>query len=141
MNCTVASEQARSLLRMDLESMESAAGSASPGADGVVILPFYNGERTPNLPKGKGCILGLDGDNMTSANIVRASMEAAVFGLRAGLEAFARGHDTLAEDFDEIRLHRGRSGQRRVAPDRGGQFRSAGSPAGLPGRCRHGRRA
>ena len=129
MNCTVASEQARSLLRMDLESMESAAGSASPGADGVVILPFYNGERTPNLPNGKGCILGLDGDNMTSANIVRASMEAAVFGLRAGLEAFARGHDTLAEDFDEIRLTGGAAGSavwRQIVAD------NFGRPVRLP---------
>ena len=110
MNCTVASELARSLLKMDLESMEAAAGSAAPGADGVVVLPFYNGERTPNLPNGKGCILGLDGDNMTSANIVRASMEAAVFGLRAGLEAFARGRDTLVDGFDEIRLTGGAAG-------------------------------
>ena len=104
MNCTVASELARSLLNMDLESMESAATGAAPGTDGVVVLPFYNGERTPNLPNGKGCILGLNGDNMTPANIVRASMEAAVFGLRAGLEAFARGHDTLVDGIDEIRL-------------------------------------
>ena len=110
MNCTVASELARSLLKMDLESMEAAAGSAAAGADGVVVLPFYNGERTPNLPNGKGCILGLDGENMTSANIVRASMEAAVFGLRAGLEAFARGHDTLVDNFDEIRLTGGAAG-------------------------------
>ena len=129
MNCTVASELARSLLQMDLESMESAAGSAAPGADGVVVLPFYNGERTPNLPNGKGCILGLDGDNMTSANIVRASMEAAVFGLRAGLEAFARGHDTLADDFDEIRLTGGAAGSavwRQIVAD------NFGRPVRLP---------
>lgn len=104
MNCTVASEQARSLLRMDLAAMEQAAADAAPGADGVVVLPFYNGERTPNLPNGKGCILGLDGGNTTPANIVRASMEAAVFGLRAGLEAFARARNALVDDFVEIRL-------------------------------------
>ena len=129
MNCTVASELARSLLSMDLESMESAAGSAAPGADGVVVLPFYNGERTPNLPNGKGCILGLDSDNMTSANIVRASMEAAVFGLRAGLEAFARGHETLVDDFDEIRLTGGAAGStvwRQIVAD------NFGRPVRLP---------
>ena len=104
MNCTVASELARSLLQMDLAAMEEAAVAAAPGADGVVILPFYNGERTPNLPHGKGCILGLNDTNMTPANIVRASMESAVFGLRAGLEAFARAHDTLVDRIDEIRL-------------------------------------
>lgn len=120
MNCTVASELARSLLKMDLEAMEAAAAGAAPGAGGVVVLPFYNGERAPNLPNGKGCILGLDGDNMTSANIVRASMEAAVFGLRAGLEAFARGHDGLADGFREIRLTGGAAGSavwRRIVAD------------------------
>ena len=129
MNCTVASELARSLLRMDLESMESAARGAAPGANGIVVLPFYNGERTPNLPNGKGCILGLDGDNMTSANIVRASMEAAVFGLRAGLEAFARGHDRLVDGFDEIRLTGGAAGSavwRQIVAD------NFGRPVRLP---------
>ena len=104
MNCTVASELSRSLLQMDLAAMEQAAVNAPPGADGVVVLPFYNGERTPNLPNGKGCILGLNDTNMTPVNIVRASMESAVFGLRAGLEAFARAHDTLVDRIDEIRL-------------------------------------
>ena len=104
MNCTVASEAARSLLQMDLAALEQASVNAPPGADGVVVLPFYNGERTPNLPNGKGCILGLNDTNMTPANIVRASMESAVFGLRAGLEAFARAHDTLVDRIDEIRL-------------------------------------
>ena len=104
MNCTVASEAARSLLQMDLAALEQASVNAPPGADGVVVLPFYNGERTPNLPNGKGCILGLNDTNMTPANIVRASMESAVFGLRAGLEAFARAHDTQVDRIDEIRL-------------------------------------
>ena len=129
MNCTVASELARSLLEMDLATMESAAGGAAPGADGVVVLPFYNGERTPNLPNGKGCILGLNGDNMTSANIVRASMESAVFGLRAGLAAFARGHDTLVDGIDEIRLTGGAAGSavwRQIVAD------NFGRPVRLP---------
>ena len=83
MNCTVASEAARSLLQLELAAVEEAAGNAAPGANGVVVLPFYNGERTPNLPHGKGCILGLNDTNMTPANIVRASMESAIFGLHA----------------------------------------------------------
>ena len=104
MNCTVATEQARSLLHMDIEAMEQAAGNAAPGADGVVILPFYNGERTPNLPNGKGCILGLNDANMSPGNVLRASMESAVFGLRAGLGAFARADGTLVDRISEIRL-------------------------------------
>ena len=101
MNCTVATELARSLLSMDIRQLEQALGESPPGAEGVLVLPFYNGERTPNLPRGQGCILGLDGGNMTPANILRASLEAAVFGLRSGLAAFER---TLAAQITELRL-------------------------------------
>ena len=69
---------------IDLQ-INQAVEDSSIGAGGVVVLPFYHGERTPNLPHGKGCLRGLDVDNMTPANIARASMEAAVFGLRLGL--------------------------------------------------------
>ena len=104
MNCTVATEQARALFGMELGALEEAVSAAAPGAGGVVVLPFYNGERVPNLPRGKGCILGLDGSNATAANIARASMESAVFGLRAGLEAFERTRGALVEKISEIRL-------------------------------------
>ena len=97
MNCTVATEQARDLFAMDVASLDKAIADAPAGAGGVVVLPFYNGERTPNLPNGKGCVLGLDVDNMTPANIARASMESAVFGLRLGLEAFRRNGCQLSE--------------------------------------------
>jgi xylulokinase len=97
MNCTVATEQARTLLAMDVGRLDQVIEESEPGARGVVVLPFYNGERTPNLPGGKGCILGLDVDNMTPANIARASLEAAVFGLRLGLEAFSRNGCELSE--------------------------------------------
>ena len=97
MNCTVATELARSLLQMEIGVLEQAVSESPPGANGVVVLPFYNGERTPNLPRGKGCIMGLDVDNMTQANITRASMESAVFGLRLGREAFERCNCSLSE--------------------------------------------
>ena len=106
----------------DRESREIAA---APGADGVVVLPFYNGERTPNLPNGKGYILGLNDTNMTPANIVRASMESAIFGLRAGIEALARAHDTLVDQDRRDPADRRRRTQRHLAPNRGRQFRSA----------------
>ena len=101
MNCAVATDLARSLLGMEIDQLEPALAESAPGAEGVLVLPFYNGERTPNLPNGKGCILGLDGDNMSRANVLRASMEASVFGLRSGLAAFAR---TPAGAVAEVRL-------------------------------------
>ncbi len=90
MNCTVATEQARQLFQLDLEGVDALLRESAPGANGVVVLPFYNGERTPNLPNGRGCIMGLTINNNNRANILQASMEAAVFGLRGGLDAFER---------------------------------------------------
>jgi xylulokinase len=78
MNCTVATELVRSLFELAIDDLEKFASQSEIGAAGVTILPFFNGERTPSLPKGKGCIMGLDAVNYTKQNIVRASMESAI---------------------------------------------------------------
>ncbi|HEY9054177.1 MAG TPA: FGGY-family carbohydrate kinase, partial [Rectinemataceae bacterium] len=88
MNCTVASEQIRSLLSLGLEGFNALAESARPGAGGLVVLPFFNGERVPNLPHGRASVQGARADNFTAANLARAAMESAIFGMKAGLEAF-----------------------------------------------------
>lgn len=89
MNCTVATEQVRKLANITLSDTEAMLAATSPGAAGIITLPFYNGERTPNLPKARAEIFGLDIHNMTAANLLRSAMEGATFGLRYGLEAFA----------------------------------------------------
>ncbi len=100
MNCTVASEQIRSLFGMSIEEMNRRAASAPVGAEGIVVLPFFNGERIPNLPQGRASILGATAANFTRENIARAAMEAAIFGMRIGLESFRR----LGFTAREIRL-------------------------------------
>jgi xylulokinase len=90
MNCTVSTELTRNLLGMNLQELEAAVARAQPGSAGVMTLPFFNGERSPNLPQGKGCIFGLDESNYTQDNVLRSAMESAVYGLRAGLDAFER---------------------------------------------------
>lgn len=86
MNCTVTTELMRDLLDTDIEGFESRLASSPPGAGGVITLPFFNGERTPNLPRAKGCVLGLDTRNTCSQNILRSAVEGATFALRSGLE-------------------------------------------------------
>ncbi len=88
MNCTVASEQIRALFGMDIREMNARAQAAPIGAEGIVVLPFFNGERIPNLPAGRASVLGATAANFTRENIVRAAMEAAIFGMRVGLESF-----------------------------------------------------
>lgn len=88
MNCTVATEQLRELFSLGVDKIDSLTGAIAPGCNGVLTLPFYNGERTPDLPKGKAVIFGLDMSNTTQGHLLRSAMEAAVFGLKGGLLAF-----------------------------------------------------
>lgn len=86
MNCTLATEHMRELLDIPLSDFDALCASMHPGADGLVVLPFFNGERTPDLPHGKACVVGLDSRNATRAHLLRATMEATCFGLLSGLD-------------------------------------------------------
>ena len=85
MNCTVGTELMRDLFKVDLPTFEAQLAAAGRGADGMITVPFFNGERTPNLPNAKGCILGMDSRNMRTENFLRSAVEGATFGLRFGL--------------------------------------------------------
>lgn len=100
MNCTVASEQLRGLLGLDLAAFNAAAEAAPIGSEGVAVIPFFNGERIPNLPNGRASLNGLTAANFKPRNIARAAMEAAIFGMRIGLESFK----ALGYRAKEIRL-------------------------------------
>src|SRR5204862_5510278 len=63
--------------------------SSKPGAGGVVVLPYLNGERTPNRPSARGVITGVHTD-MSRADFARAAFEGVVFGLLDGLDALRR---------------------------------------------------
>ncbi len=61
--------------------------SASPGADGLVLVPYLDGERTPNLPDATGSLHGLRRDNMTPANFARAAVEGVLCSLAFAMDA------------------------------------------------------
>jgi len=62
---------------------------APPGANGVVLVPYLDGERTPLLPTATGSLSGLR-TSTTIADIVRASVEGVICGLLAGVDALER---------------------------------------------------
>ena len=105
MNVTVVTEQVRDMYGWDLTQLEDAVKSSPVGADGVMFLPYLNGERTPNLPNGTGVLHGLRPTNMTAANIARAALEGATLGLAYGLKRFR----DLGMNPTEIRLTGGGS--------------------------------
>lgn len=86
MNCTVTTELMRGLLNADISAFENLVSSASRGSDGIITLPFFNGERTPNLPRAKACVMGLDSHNTRPENLLRSAMEGATFSLRYGVD-------------------------------------------------------
>lgn len=89
MNCTVTTELMRDLLGEDLAAFEAHIAAANRGADGVMTLPFFNGERTPNLPNAKGCLLGLSSRNMNPENLLRSAVEGATYALKFGIDELA----------------------------------------------------
>ncbi|GHU12401.1 xylulokinase [Spirochaetia bacterium] len=100
MNCTVASEEFRRLFGLDVKAFDEEASKAPAGAEGIVLLPFFNGERTPNLPNGRASLNGITAANFKRKNIARAALESAIFGMRIGLEGFNK----LGFKAKEIRL-------------------------------------
>lgn len=86
MNVTSATTRIRELFGLDLAAFSEQVANAPVGAEGVTVLPFFNGERVPMLPEASADFLGLTSLNTTQANLCRAVVEGATFGLRYGLE-------------------------------------------------------
>jgi xylulokinase len=75
------------LLDVDLDALAELALQAQPGSDGVVLIPYFEGERTPNLPHATASIHGLTIASSTRENLARAAHEGMLSGLGAGLDA------------------------------------------------------
>ncbi|HET6202048.1 MAG TPA: xylulokinase [Planctomycetota bacterium] len=85
MNVTVATSLALAAFGRDLDSLDPLVESVEPGAGGLLCLPYFEGERTPNLPEGTGVLFGLRGATFDPAHALRAAMEGATLGLNYGL--------------------------------------------------------
>jgi xylulokinase len=69
------------MLGTDPAGLSDLALKASPGADGLVLLPYLDGERTPNRPNANGVLRGLTTSNATPENLARAAVEAVLCSL------------------------------------------------------------
>lgn len=90
MNVTSATSSVQALLEEDVDGFNRLLGQAEPGAGGLEMLPFFNGERVPQLPYARASLHNLDSDNFTRANLCMAVVESATYGLRYGMELFQR---------------------------------------------------
>ncbi|PTY02508.1 xylulokinase [Opitutaceae bacterium EW11] len=89
MNVTTVTEQARALFGYDVKEFDAAAATAPVGSDGLVLLPYMAGERTPNVPEGTGVLLGVNSRTFKPAHIARASIEGVTLGMNYGLRRLA----------------------------------------------------
>lgn len=78
------------LLGVDLARLSDLALSAAPGSGGLALIPYLEGERTPNRPDATGALHGLDLANTTPAHLARAAVEGLLCGLADGLDALVR---------------------------------------------------
>ncbi len=78
-----------SLLGCDLARLSDLALAAPPGAEGLVVVPYFSGERTPNLPEARGELVGMSLANTTPQNLARAVIEGLLCGLADGVDALA----------------------------------------------------
>ncbi len=76
-----------SMLGVDLAGLDALALAADPGAGGLTLVPFLDGERTPNLPTATGSVHGLTRTNATPENLARAVVEGMLLGLASAVDA------------------------------------------------------
>jgi xylulokinase len=83
-------DAAAKLLDVSHERLSELALSAPAGADGLVLIPYLEGERTPNRPLATGAIHGLTLKTSDPAHIARAAVEGMLCALADGLDALVQ---------------------------------------------------
>jgi xylulokinase len=83
-------DAARQILGVDYAGLDQLALSAPSGADGLVMVPYLEGERTPNRPRSTGAFHGLRLANATRADLARAAVEGLACLLADGLDGIVK---------------------------------------------------
>ncbi|MBC7517350.1 MAG: xylulokinase [Microbacteriaceae bacterium] len=76
-----------SLLGVDHNGLAELALQAPSGCEGLVLVPYFEGERTPNLPNATASLVGMTLRSATRENLARAAVEGLLCGLADGLDA------------------------------------------------------
>lgn len=94
LNATKVTDTIAALLGTDARGLAELAAEAPDEFSGVVLVPYFDGERTPNLPNASGSIHGLR-TTVSRAQLARAAYDGVLCGLFAGVDALSRaGVDT-----------------------------------------------
>jgi xylulokinase len=90
LNATKVLNAVARLLAVDRSGFDALALAAPPGSGGLVLLPYLDGERTPNLPSATGVLAGIRSD-VSREQLARAAVEGVVCGMLDALDAL-RSH-------------------------------------------------
>lgn len=90
LNCTRVVDTVAATVGLGRNEALDRAAALPPGADGLLLMPYLAGERTPNLPTARGSIDGLGMENATPELLVRAALDGVAAGLAYSLEALER---------------------------------------------------
>jgi xylulokinase len=78
-----------SMLGVDFDEFDRLALSAPAGADGLTWVPYFEGERSPNLPQARGALHGVNARNLQPANVARAAVEGLLCSMAYCMERIA----------------------------------------------------
>ena len=87
LNAARSLDSVAALLGVTHDELGALALAADPGAGGLVLQPYFEGERTPNLPDATATLFGMTLGSTTRENLARAAIEGLLCGLADGLEA------------------------------------------------------
>ncbi|HEY5910581.1 MAG TPA: FGGY-family carbohydrate kinase, partial [Verrucomicrobiae bacterium] len=85
MNVTVATEMVRDDFGWSHEKFAAESARVPAGSNGLLLLPYFEGERTPNVPNGTGVWFGVNHKTFEAAHFARAAMEGVTLGMNYGL--------------------------------------------------------
>src|SRR6266705_2757893 len=85
MNVTVATEMVREDFGWSHEKYAAESARVPAGANGLLLLPYFEGERTPNVPDGTGVWFGVNKKTFEAGHFARAAMEGVTLGMNYGL--------------------------------------------------------
>ncbi|MFT4541035.1 MAG: xylulokinase [Planctomycetota bacterium] len=90
MNLTGITEEVVSAFESDHASLTKAAAHVAAGCDGLLLLPYLNGERVPDLPDAAGSLHGIRPGDLRAGKLYRAAMEGTSLSLGWGVERMRR---------------------------------------------------
>ncbi|NLU71626.1 sugar kinase [Streptomyces sp. HNM0575] len=86
LNATRVLRGAAEMLGTDVKGLSELAQRSTPGAYGMVLLPYLEGEQTPNLPHTAGSLHGMRRESMKPEHLARAAVEGMLCGLADALD-------------------------------------------------------